>query len=265
MTRTRVLPVRGSLNMGWKGIIIWGSIIVAVVLVASLVIVAVKPGWYSGIKERFLPRHFTTADEKVSGRKKIVKSQRPVKQAPSVTSKDKKKLPSSGESARRSVVSKRVEQPKAVVPSAPARARSEERLDDYMEIGVLYAQKGHYDKAADLFQKIVKERPRSAEARNNLGFVYLKQGKYNMAEREFNEALKIDGDFVLAYYNLACLYTRKGLDVEAMIYLKKAVQRDERVRLWAMTDEDFETLRSDAVFQELLGTAPRREMLRGRQ
>ena len=77
-----------------------------------------------------------------------------------------------------------------------------------------------------------------------------------MAEREFKEAIRLEPAFVLPYYNLACLYTRKGINVDALIYLKKALKRDERVKQWVKTDKDFDRLRSDVVFQELVGGSP---------
>jgi hypothetical protein len=145
----------------------------------------------------------------------------------------------------------------AVTPPAPAPLltpkKEESALDEYLEIGTIYAQKGDYQNAEKLFQRVTTANPSSAQARNNLGFVYLKQEKYELAEKEFKEALRLESASVLPYYNLACLYSRKGMEVEALIYLKRALKRDARVKLWAMTDEDFDGLRSDVVFQELLG------------
>lgn len=134
------------------------------------------------------------------------------------------------------------------------RAVDENALDEYLEIGVLYVQKGKYEEAKELFQKVVKDNPSSAKAHNNLAFVYLKQGHYESAEKEFKEALRIDPGSVIPYYNLACLYSRRGMNVEALIYLKRALKRDVRVKLWALTDDDFDGLRSDMVFQELVGS-----------
>jgi tetratricopeptide (TPR) repeat protein len=128
--------------------------------------------------------------------------------------------------------------------------------DEYLEIATLYAKKGKYQKAEELFQKVAKENPSSAKVHNNLGVVRLKQEKYDMAEREFKEAMRLDPAFVLPYYNLACLYSQKGVNVEALIYLKKALKRDERVKQWVKSDKDFDRLRSDVVFQELLGGSP---------
>ena len=136
---------------------------------------------------------------------------------------------------------------------SPSPKVEENALDEYLEIGVLYAKKQKYEKAKELFQKVAQDNPSSAKAHNNLAFVYLKQEHYALAEKEFKEALRIDPASVIPYYNLACLYSRKGMKVEALIYLKRALKRDVRVKLWAMTDDDFDGLRSDVVFQELLG------------
>jgi len=134
--------------------------------------------------------------------------------------------------------------------------KEDSESDEYLEIATLYAQKGKYQKAEELFQKVAKENPSSAKVHNNLGVVRLKQEKYDMAEREFKEALRLEPAFVLPYYNLACLYSKKGVNVEALIYLKKALKRDERVKQWVKTDKDFDRLRSDVVFQELVGGSP---------
>ena len=143
--------------------------------------------------------------------------------------------------------------PRVSTPPSPSPTVEDKTLEEYLEIGSLYARKGKYDKAEELFQKVTKENPSSAKGHNNLGFVYLKQEKYELAEKEFKEALRIDSASVLPYYNMACLYSRKGMEVEALIYLKRALKRDARVKLWAITDEDFDGLRSDVVFQELVG------------
>jgi hypothetical protein len=155
-----------------------------------------------------------------------------------------------------SPVAGEVQSPSASTSSFSPSKKEDAESDEYLEIATLYAQKGKYQKAEELFQKVAKENPSSAKAHNNLGVVRLKQEKYDMAEREFKEAMRLDPAFVLPYYNLACLYSRKGVNVEALIYLKKALKRDERVKQWVRSDKDFDRLRSDVVFRELVGGSP---------
>jgi hypothetical protein len=177
-------------------------------------------------------------------------------QAPGIPSSASSSTPPSTYPGTRPEVT--VQSPPAITSSSPLQ-KGDSESDEYLEIASLYAQKGKYQKAEELFQKVAKENPSSAKAHNNLGFVYLRQQKYGGAEREFKEAMRLDPAFALPYYNLACLYTRKGMDVEALIYLKRAMNRDARVKGWATSDEDLTRLWSDVVFQELVGSASKKK------
>jgi TolA-binding protein len=245
------------------------------VVVGAWIVFTIKPTWWEQAKVRVSsivsPGEKPTLQPPVKPVFKVVEPQR-VNPLPPSTPMQQGSIPagveqspiatpptSTSPAARPQVVvpapvSGRVEQsPYAISPSSLSAKKENAELDDYMEIGSLYAQKGDYQKAEGLFQKVAKENPSSARSRNNLGFVYLKQQKYDLAEREFKEAIRLDPAFTLPYYNLACLYTRKGIDVDALIYLKRALNRDARVKTWAAEDEDLAKLKSDAVFQDLIG------------
>lgn len=282
----RLMPQGGGPEPRWRKILLRTLIGVGIVLLASGITYTFKPAWWTSLKGRFSSR----ATAPVVKKKTLVQQRpRPAVKAvttpathiggttptPQQSTPIAKKLerpqvvipgrvvrpqvapPQSGESPQPQVAPPQSgESPQVTaLPPRPPKAEDKE-IDDYLEIGVLYAQKERYEKAGELFQKVLKENPSSPQAHNNLGVVYLKQGKYDLAEKAFKESLTIDPASSLPYYNLACLYSRKGMEVEALIYLKKALTRDERVKLWAMTDEDFEKLRSDVVFQELLGISP---------
>ncbi len=274
----------------WKKALLGCMVGASIVVVASWVVFAVKPAWWAPVKGLIaspLTPHkkksraqrppnsvFKQAESRTTvappqtapgsgqGQRAAARMERPQTLAPEFPPATSS--PSTSPNIRPQVsipagpgVPGGVQGP-AVATSAPAfpAKQEESALDEYLEIGTLYAQKGAYEKAEELFQRVTKENPSSAQARNNLGFVYLKQEEYEKAEGEFKEAVRINPAFVLPYYNLACLYSRKGMDVEALIYLKRALNRDARVKLWAATDEDFAGLRSDVVFQELMGIPP---------
>jgi TolA-binding protein len=251
---------RGGPEPRWKNVLLRFLIGLNCVLLISLVTFTIKPLWLSQLKGRFLsppttpvahnpppatPRRTPPPKRAIPRKSQIVKHTTPPTQKSETLPKEM--------TTPHPVIPKRVERPQAVTPSPLPATRQDQELEEHLEIGALYAQKGKYDKAEELFQKVTKQNPSSAKAHNNLGFVYLNQGKYELAERELKEALRLDPASVLPYYNLACLYCRKGMEVEALIYLKRALKRDARVKLWAMTDEDFDGLRSDVVFQGLLG------------
>lgn len=268
--------VGGKAQPWWKRILLGCIVGASIVVVASWVAFTIKPAWFVQLKGRVVlrqqpqsakkkqippPKHPLLAARRAKAR--IAKNsapttpaqQQPQKRVAAITERPQVRIPARARTTKpqESTPSSTPQPQITTPPSLSPKMEVENTSDDYLDIGVLYAQKGKYQKAEELFQKVAKENPSSAKVHNNLGFVYLKAGKYDVAEKEFKDALRIDPASVLPYYNLACLYSRKGMEVEALIYLKRALKRDARVKLWAMTDEDFDGLRTDAVFQELLG------------
>lgn len=231
-----------------------------VILLVSVVIAFIKPAWVGHVKGWFphcpaaykrspVTPHLTpdfnrtiTQRPPMAGR--VTPPTQVPKALPQETARPQPGIPPKG------VI------PKTAAPTSLPATGQDQGLDEYLEVGALYAQKGRYQKAEELFKKVTQGNPSSAQAHNNLGFVYLKQGKYEAAEREFKESLRIDPASALSNYNLACLYSRKGQTSEALIYLNRALKKDARVKAWALADEDFAKLRSDVVFQELVGGAP---------
>jgi TolA-binding protein len=267
----------------WKQIILYCLVGVSVIIVASWAVFSINPVWFASLKGRVVdkkassiakkkpppPKHLTRGAGTAKTRTVPISAptkptlQQPKERIATAIERPQLRVPTSPTKPQARVPSDTTEPPGAIpstlpkprvsVPSSSLPAVEDNILEEYLEIGSLYARKGRYDKAAELFQKVTKENPSSAKAHNNLGFVYLKQEKYELAEKEFKDALRIDPASVLPYYNMACLYSRKGMEVEALIFLKRALKRDARVKLWAMTDEDFDRLRSDVVFEELVG------------
>jgi hypothetical protein len=262
---------RDSQQPLWKRILLGCLVGASIIVVASWALFSLKPAWFVSLKGRVVPQKSapivkkgkvpqhprlaartaktrtipTSAPAKPTlrqGKERITTTiERPQLRVPATPTKPQARVPSDSPT------------PRVSTPSPQSPTFEDNTVEEYLEIGSLYARKGKYDKAEKLFHKVTKENPSSAKAHNNLGFVYLKQEQYKLAEKEFKEALRIDPASVLPYYNMACLYSRKGMEVEALIYLKRALKRDARVKLWAMTDEDFDGLRADVVFQELMG------------
>jgi TolA-binding protein len=267
----------------WKKIILGCLVGASLIVVVSWAVFTIKPAWFASLKGRVaqnkpspIIKKKTPALKHPTRTARTTKTRIAPTSAPSTTTMQQPKerttttierpqvnIPSSSMKPQARVpahttepkgaISSALPKPQVSTPSSLSPTIEDNTLEEYLEIGSLYAKKGKYDKAEDLFQKVTKENPSSAKAHNNLGFIYLKQERYELAEKEFNESLRIDPASVLPHYNMACLYSRKGMEVEALIYLKRALKRDARVKLWAMTDEDFDGLRSDVVFQELVG------------
>ena len=55
-------------------------------------------------------------------------------------------------------------------------------------------------------------------------------------------------------YNTACCASLAGRQAEAVEYLRRAIDRSERFRDYAKGDTDFDPIRDEPAFQELVGT-----------
>lgn len=93
-------------------------------------------------------------------------------------------------------------------------------------VGLVFIQKGEFDKAEKLFHNALSIDPRDYELRNNLAVVYIHTQKPDRAKEELEKALRIKPDYAAAHYNLARLYFyegEKGLE-KARIHLKRALE-----------------------------------------
>ena len=183
----------------------------------------------------------------------------------------------------------------------------------YLQLGLLYALKGDYDraetackKAIDLQERAIsgKEGLQVVGAHTRLGYVYYCQGRYDDAIREYKREMEFlsSSDHALRSrtlielnQKLGAAYFRKGMQEEAERHFKEAIKRfEERVArgaddpftkyyiacLYALKgdleraakyleetlvelralntvrariDPDFETLRDDPHFQQIIG------------
>ncbi|MEC4803190.1 MAG: tetratricopeptide repeat protein [Jaaginema sp. PMC 1079.18] len=86
---------------------------------------------------------------------------------------------------------------------------------DYYELASLYLDKKLYTQAAKLFQKALKsgniEAENKALIHNGLGYSYFANEQYDVAIRQYKEALDYNPEYIIALNNLAFAYERKKL------------------------------------------------------
>ena len=138
----------------------------------------------------------------------------------------------------------------AIPPSAAPRAVPAPG-DDVSRGNDLYRQ-GDYRAAVDRYQAALALRPGDLKARNNLGIAYMQLAMDDRAMAAFEEVLRLDGAYGLAYYNLACVHARAGRVAEAVDHLRRAVEIEPRAREWARTDGDFDSIRESPPFRRQL-------------
>lgn len=92
---------------------------------------------------------------------------------------------------------------------------------EYYELGSLLLDKKLYTQAALYLQQALKqlddgETENAAVVYNALGYSYFAQDQYDLAIRNYKEALKISPEYVTALNNLGHSYERKQLTTQAL-------------------------------------------------
>lgn len=104
---------------------------------------------------------------------------------------------------------------------------------EYYELGSLYLDKKVYSQALSLFQKAIKAAQEEGEEKialiyNGLGFAYFAQEQYDLAIRQYKDALKHDPNYVTALNNLAHAYERKSLTAQALQVYEQVLQSEPK-------------------------------------
>jgi len=80
-------------------------------------------------------------------------------------------------------------------------------------------------------------------------------GEYAEAADRGREAIESNTQYAEPLYNLACCESLAGRPEDAVRHLGLAIDRAERLRDFAKGDSDFDPIRDEPAFQELVGTA----------
>ena len=79
---------------------------------------------------------------------------------------------------------------------------------------------------ASLHGSLFMKDPLTAEEHNNLGVIYEREGKLDLAIREYKSAIRSDSSLVTPMVNLGNVYYKQGEYTEAEKYYKKALKTD---------------------------------------
>lgn len=98
----------------------------------------------------------------------------------------------------------------------------------HINLGNLYARDGKFDLAERSYQRALKLDDHNPIAWNNLGVLYLRQGQVGQASSCFNEAIDSDPRYALAHYNLGAILDSQGHYDSALEHFRVAIaQRPE--------------------------------------
>lgn len=90
----------------------------------------------------------------------------------------------------------------------------------------LCALQKRYDLAIQHYTRVIRLQPHQADADayNNIGTIYEKQGKQKLARRAYDKALKLNPDVAAAHYNLGRLLLAEGKADEALEHIQDALR-----------------------------------------
>ncbi|MBK4731634.1 tetratricopeptide repeat protein [Oxynema sp. CENA135] len=102
---------------------------------------------------------------------------------------------------------------------------------EYYELGSIYLDKKLFSQATVQFQKALKckdlvEEENKALVHNALGYAYVGLEQYDVAIRQYKEALKFYPDYAIAWNNLGFAYEKKKLTAQAIEAYEEALKFD---------------------------------------
>lgn len=102
---------------------------------------------------------------------------------------------------------------------------------EYYQLGSLYLEKKLFVQSINLFKKALKldkdlEPENLALIYNAMGYAYFGQEQYDIAIRQYKEALKVYPEYVVALNNLGNVYEKKQMIVRAVETYKEVLNID---------------------------------------
>ncbi|MBF2058032.1 MAG: tetratricopeptide repeat protein [Cyanobacterium sp. T60_A2020_053] len=104
---------------------------------------------------------------------------------------------------------------------------------EYYELGSIYLDKKLFVQAVQLLQKALKaDNDLSLENKaliyNAMGFAYFSQEQYDIAIRNYKEAIKLYPEYTIALNNLGNVYEKKQLTAQALEVYKQTLVFDDK-------------------------------------
>jgi tetratricopeptide (TPR) repeat protein len=122
-----------------------------------------------------------------------------------------------------------------------------------LNLGLLYLATGQYEAAAEYLAQAVDAMPNQVNPRNNLAVALLRLGYYDSARQHLLVIIDQAPETPAAYFNMAITYTLEKDYEEAMRWIHRGAQFCSPVKLTRyMADSDFEPLKENPEFQEIL-------------
>ena len=112
-------------------------------------------------------------------------------------------------------------------------SQSKGSTQEYFEMGSIMLSKKLYSQASALLLKALKRADKEGETEiapifNALGYAYFAQEQYDLAIKQYREALEQKPDYVTALNNLGHAYEKKNLTKPALEAYEQVLKLDEK-------------------------------------
>jgi len=142
--------------------------------------------------------------------------------------------------------------------AASLKPYSEEPL---MHLEMTYRRKGEFEVAKKIAEEYVRigeqkllVNPDDTITLSRIAGVYAADGNKEKALKAVEKIIRIDPEDGLAVYNSSCVYARLNMKEEALKYLRIAFNIGyKNVRDWVTSDPDFDSIRDEPEFKEIVG------------
>ncbi|MEE3194457.1 MAG: tetratricopeptide repeat protein, partial [Candidatus Poribacteria bacterium] len=122
----------------------------------------------------------------------------------------------------------------------------------HYNLGVVYAVRGDLETAVTEYQLAIEINPDYVLAHDDLAAIYALKGDLEAAVTEYKKAIQINPEYALIYYNLALTYVLKNEAVLSVESLQTAMNLDEETIAKARLDSGFDRIRENPEFQDFI-------------
>lgn len=125
--------------------------------------------------------------------------------------------------------------------------------------GSILREREKFAEAIPHFESALKLRPGDLLATIGLGWCQKRVGRVDLAAQAYVEALKVRPSEAILHYNLACYQSLLGQPRDAVASLRRSFKIDQDYRQLLKAETDFDPIRADEEFQQLVAETPVQE------
>jgi tetratricopeptide (TPR) repeat protein len=118
--------------------------------------------------------------------------------------------------------------------------------------GFSHFNSGQNEEAIVEYDKAIEINPRYASTYDNKGYSLFLLGRISEAIESASESIRLFANYANAWYNRAGYYSHDNKIEESLSDLQKAITIDAKYRDYALQDKDFDNMRNNAKFMEIL-------------